>query len=962
MITNPDYTTAAYYEQDPSGKYVASKDPYKAAGPVYSYTPAVEGTSAYWNEEDQDYIPGTEGTPESYNAVAKPAATWNQAKIIDPNSGYVSTTGGTPVATGDRQSNWKGSAPATPASVLVPTRQPGITPPAGVTPGTSSTPDPVPTSQPGINAPVVRENPYAMPATPPVNYSGEKPPATPSAPGIMDPILRAEGSPETGETGAAYGNPAMLAAGEKMRARKMLEQFDKKKEPVMRDPTEAEAYSGARGPRTLEEAAGLDPNVTDRTQIIPAWSKEKGWTNSQAGVDLAKLITASNPQNSHLMQPEDAMPSAMSIMGGGMGASSAAKVGGPGMTGMFIGPSSRMWRKKAIDTAEKMETEGRTPEEIWAATKSARAPWDNQWRQRISDVSMKMTGEKIPHENPLAVVGDRIVAPFVDSYRDVKNLIKTGSLDPWDANKSSFSSQRQEPRPVLGPKDVPLTQQVSWPRLQNAYPGLLESMVIHSDRSVPAQSGYHKTRNVATEVAPKDWKVSKQSVLGMGKNLYEPAGLFASRLKPGEGDWDAKSVIAHEGMHDIQDKEGFGSGANPDNVQHYFPNEYAATRHQYQLDAPAPSTLDKFLENRKTLKTMLPATKRENALRRAEKDAAYDTYQRVGGEAEARLVQAEKNMTQNELNKQYPYDPAYFKTQTGVDIDRVINHAPPSVQYLNRAAGSPPTGERSYEKTAREDYEQFRKNVMENPDSDIEFELRAAPRPSNALAEDMKGTNLQKVPPRTYFYNDADLNKKGWTATEGKNKGSIIVAAKESDDPKKIRSKVNTMGHELHHRRVGEVGEENMPLHPTWLSGGIPPEKQNSIYNPRWKLEEVMNAFVPARTPNAENHPTDISSMHWGRRPNRETQEQIANLAGYEAMQKTGTPISQTAVGKAMLEKDPALLDYFYSQTSAGRPGGGVWDMYSPEYKQAITPSMKEKAAEMFKKWLVSHGINTVNR
>ena len=36
-----------------------------------------------------------------------------------------------------------------------------------------------------------------------------------------DPVPRAEGSPETGETGAAYGNPAMLAAGEKMRARKL---------------------------------------------------------------------------------------------------------------------------------------------------------------------------------------------------------------------------------------------------------------------------------------------------------------------------------------------------------------------------------------------------------------------------------------------------------------------------------------------------------------------------------------------------------------------------------------------------------------------------------------------------------------------------------------------------------------------------------------------------------------------
>ena len=195
MMANPDYTTATYYEQDPSGKYVASKDPYKAAGPVYSYTPAVEGTAGGWN--DDDYIPGTEGTPESYNAVAKPAATWNQAKIFDPKSGYVPTTSGTPVATGDRQSNWRGAAPSTPASVLVPTRQPGIHPPAyesverrigGTNPGdigdtyweqqpVPTNPDPNPTRQPGINAPVVRNNPYAMPA----------PPAAPAKPNPFEP-------------------------------------------------------------------------------------------------------------------------------------------------------------------------------------------------------------------------------------------------------------------------------------------------------------------------------------------------------------------------------------------------------------------------------------------------------------------------------------------------------------------------------------------------------------------------------------------------------------------------------------------------------------------------------------------------------------------------------------------------------------------------------------------------------
>lgn len=190
-MANPDYTTATYYEQDPSGKYVALKDPYKATGPVYSYTPAVEGTAGRWN--DDDYIPGTEGTPESYNAVAKPAATWNQEKVIDPNSGYASVTGGTPVTPGSTTlPNWRKTTPPAKDAVLVPTNRAGINTPVVrdnpyTLPAAPAKPNPwepggeiripedpmpalpakgavsVPTNRAGINAPVVRDNPYAMP-------------------------------------------------------------------------------------------------------------------------------------------------------------------------------------------------------------------------------------------------------------------------------------------------------------------------------------------------------------------------------------------------------------------------------------------------------------------------------------------------------------------------------------------------------------------------------------------------------------------------------------------------------------------------------------------------------------------------------------------------------------------------------------------------------------------------------
>jgi hypothetical protein len=1019
MMANPDYTTATYYEQDPSGKYVASKDPYKAAGPVYSYTPAVAGTDPYG--DDEGWNPGTPGTPESYNAVAKPAATWNQAKILDPKSGYVSTTGSAPVATADKTSNWRGAASSTPASVLVPTRQPGITPPAGVTPGTSPTPDPVPTSQPGINAPVVRDNPYAMPAAPaapakpnPWEPGGEvhipeddlqgvgsnpggiaapvvrdnpytmpkdtpvqamlpkRPPPTKMPPpfsqptptpvvdtGLVPPppqptpwvVNRADGSPEAGETGAAYGNPAMLAAGEKMRARKMLEQFDKKKEPVTRDPTEAEAYSGARGPRTLEEAAGLDPKV-DRSTFLP-YSKKEGLHVPSAAADLMKLATASDPRYSHLMQPEEATSLAMNVMGGGMGASSAAKVGGPGTLGMFLGKASKTYNPAAEALLLKLEKEGVPPQEIYRITQEkfghpyGRSPMDQQIKYEISDQGAffkPLANERTVQPDKRGRSSLNAGAPY-SRLGEVYHHPELQAAHP-DLMKKTFLGLENTPEPsggamfdIYNVDTVPTAMDKFVSMFSGSRPGIKRGQKIHvggPDEASRKEVLTHELNHFSQHLN-KDWEGG--SSLDRARKMYPDlmhSGI-ENRLQP---------IDFMDFAKDLKNQK-------PDQAKNMSLPDMVK---QYEEDHVKPLNAA-LAEYRKLRKQGYGADESSNELvRKADANVARDIYNRISGEAESRLAAHRQNLSSKQLGETYPYEPNYFKTATDENLKDIL-HGP-----VTRAAGSPPTGERSYEKTARNDYEQFRKNVMENPDSDIEFELRAAPRPSNALAEDMKGTNLQKVPPRTYFYNDADLNKSGWTATEGKNKGVIIVAAKESDDPKKIRSKVNTMGHELHHRRVGEVGEENMPLHPTWLSGGIPPEKQNSIYNPRWKLEEVMNAFVPARTPNAENHPTDISSMHWGRRPNRETQEQIANLAGYEAMQKTGTPISQTAVGKAMLEKDPALLDYFYSQTSAGRPGGGVWDMYSPEYKRAITPSMKEKAAEMFKKWLVSHGINTVNR
>jgi large subunit ribosomal protein L11 len=51
---------------------------------------------------------------------------------------------------------------------------------------------------------------------------------------------------------------------------------------------------------------------------------------------------------------------------------------------------------------------------------------------------------------------------------------------------------------------------------------------------------------------------------------------------------------------------------------------------------------------------------------------AKDKYKRLGGEAEARLTQARRDMSKEELAAQNPFDRKYFKEKTDVDIDDLI--------------------------------------------------------------------------------------------------------------------------------------------------------------------------------------------------------------------------------------------------------------------------------------------------
>lgn len=198
----------------------------------------------------------------------------------------------------------------------------------------------------------------------------------------------------------AFGNPSMLEQGRKMRERKQAEQVDRSAQNVKSDllaralmyrynPETLTGLTDTPGPQTLDEAAGLNPRV-DRSTFLP-YSQKEGLHVPAVAADLMKIATASNPQYSNLMQPEEAMPLATNMMGGGVVASRLAPAPA-GSLGMFIGKTAKNWNAAAEAKALEMEKAGANPQAIWQETGTWKSP-DGQWRQEISDKGSKITDD-----------------------------------------------------------------------------------------------------------------------------------------------------------------------------------------------------------------------------------------------------------------------------------------------------------------------------------------------------------------------------------------------------------------------------------------------------------------------------------------------------------------------------------------------------------------------------------------
>lgn len=139
-----------------------------------------------------------------------------------------------------------------------------------------------------------------------------------------------------------------------------------------------------------------------------------------------------------------------------------------------------------------------------------------------------------------------------------------------------------------------------------------------------------------------------------------------------------KSVGIHELQHAIQQREGFARGGSPEALG------------IEEAKASIPSLRQSFREAKVAYDDAVDMgypqeqiSQRLNALKQIENDLTenlalaelgdpYKAYQRLAGEAEARLTQARMNMTPEQRLAQYPYEPEYFQKATGVPLSDLI--------------------------------------------------------------------------------------------------------------------------------------------------------------------------------------------------------------------------------------------------------------------------------------------------
>ena len=260
---------------------------------------------------------------------------------------------------------------------------------------------------------------------------------------------------------------------------------------------------------------------------------------------------------------------------------------------IFIGKNAQTWDSVAADKAARLEKSGATPEEIWEQTGTFKAA-DGQWRQEISDDAAHYTPGR--------------------AY-----------------DRAWFKNSSEDFRTQLGGA-------LRHPELFDAYPGMKSATFTVQD---PPLGG-----------RPRGWFDPTTGEMGLRPDL----GMRTST---------GRDVLLHEVQHAVQNIEGFGQGGNK--LMAFRSPEGTALLQEARRVLTTPRDIKAYAWEAWGSKEVTPeieAAYKAYAKDAGKMDAGKDLlaqelaadlyYKRLAGEAEARAVQARKDLTARQRQERYP--------------------------------------------------------------------------------------------------------------------------------------------------------------------------------------------------------------------------------------------------------------------------------------------------------------------
>jgi hypothetical protein len=298
-----------------------------------------------------------------------------------------------------------------------------------------------------------------------------------------------------------------------------------------------------------------------------------------------------------------------------------------GLLGTFIGKGSKLWDAKSHNIAKALEKQGAAPEAIWSQTGNVKAP-DGKWRQEIPD--NEAIAFQYPKEGNMS---------YLDKYSQELYNVPYGRLP---SSEKGMGGQRDKVI-KLADAEMKKYEQVgttlSHPKLYESYPNL------------------------------KD--IELQQWIGPREGSYYPKGLSNKQPNPyitvgAETPEQLKSTLLHELQHGIQMNEGFARGGSATEFltplvkkrDELYGN---ITELNNKLSNAVGTPEYEKLMNQK-LRLIPEVTQYDDMINL--KDKAFNQYQRLLGESEARLTQNRIPLTQEQRLQYYPY----AQGQYGLDV------------------------------------------------------------------------------------------------------------------------------------------------------------------------------------------------------------------------------------------------------------------------------------------------------